>query len=203
MEINQIRRTNLQALVDAIGLATFAEKVGRSKTQISSLTTGWRNLGERLARDFEKSLGLDEGYFDRTGAQPENNLKTILDRVVRVPLVTWESLLSDDSGEPIGIVMASNTIPSTALALPIRDRSMQPLFDIGDIVIVDPSKKATPSAFVVAIADGEAVLRKYKAVSKDTFELVPLNADFPILSSATSEIIIKGVAIELRKSLTS
>lgn len=202
MEINQIRRTNLQALVDAIGLATFAAKVGRSKTQISSLTTGWRNLGERLARDFEKSLGLDEGYFDRTGAQPENNLKTILDRV-RVPLVTWESLLSDDSGEPIGIVMASNTIPSTALALPIRDRSMQPLFDIGDIVIVAPSKKATPSAFVVAIADGEAVLRKYKAVSKGTFELVPLNADFPILSSATSEIIIKGVAIELRKSLTS
>lgn len=90
MEINQIRRTNLQALVDTIGLATFAEKVGRSKTQISSLTTGWRNLGERLAREFEKSLGLEEGYFDRANAQPEKNLKTILDQV-RVPLVTWES----------------------------------------------------------------------------------------------------------------
>lgn len=202
MEINQIRRTNLQALVDTIGLATFAEKVGRSKTQISSLTTGWRNLGERLAREFEKSLGLEEGYFDRANAQPEKNLKTILDQV-RVPLVTWESLLSDDSGEPIGIVMASTNIPSTSLALSIRDRSMQPLFDIGDIVIIAPGKKAEPSSLVVAIADGEAVLRKYKAVSKDVFELVPLNSDFPTLSSSTSEIIIKGVAIELRKSLSN
>ena len=203
MEINQIRRSNLQALVDTIGLAAFAEKVGRSKTQISSLTTGWRNLGERLARDFEKSLGLDEGYFDRvSSARPENSLKTILDRVI-VPLVTWESLLSDDSGEPIGTVMASTNIPSTALALKIRDRSMQDLFDIGDIVIIDPNKKAEPSALVVAVVDGEAVLRKYKAVSKDVFELVPLNEDFPILSSATSEITIKGVAIELRKSLSN
>lgn len=202
MEINQIRRTNLQALVDTIGLATFAEKVGRSKTQISSLTTGWRNLGERLAREFEKSLGLEEGYFDRANAQPEKNLKTILDQV-RVPLVTWESLLSDDSGEPIGIVIASTNIPPTSLALSIRDRSMQPLFDIGDIVIIDPGKKAEPSSLVVAIADGEAVLRKYKAVSKDVFELVPLNSDFPTLSSSTSEIIIKGVAIELRKSLSN
>lgn len=99
--------------------------------------------------------------------------------------------------------MASTNIPSTSLALSIRDRSMQPLFDLGDIVIIDPGKKAEPSSLVVAIADGEAVLRKYKAVSKDVFELVPLNSDFPTLSSSTSEIIIKGVAIELRKSLSN
>lgn len=75
MEINEIRRTNLQSLVDTLGLATFAERVGRSKTQISSLTTGWRNLGEKLARDFERSLDLEEGYFDRVSNKPDNSLK--------------------------------------------------------------------------------------------------------------------------------
>lgn len=200
MEINEIRRTNLQSLVDTLGLATFAERVGRSKTQISSLTTGWRNLGEKLARDFERSLDLEEGYFDRVSNKPDNNLKTILDRV-RVPLITWESLLSEDGGEPIGYVMATNNVPDTSLALKIEDRSMQPLFDPDDLVIYDPDKTASPSSLVIAVADGEAVLRKYRAISKTEFELVPLNPDYPILSSKTSAIQIKGVAVELRKSL--
>lgn len=73
METNQIRRANLKALVETVGLSEFAERVGRSKTQISSLTTGWRNMGERLARDFEKSLGLEAGYFDR---RPANQMET-------------------------------------------------------------------------------------------------------------------------------
>lgn len=201
METNQIRRANLKALVNAVGLAEFAEKVGRSKTQISSLTTGWRNMGERLARNFEKSLGLEAGYFDREDCQSSNSdLKTILDQV-GLPLVTWESLLGDDRGEPLGVVMASSNIPATALVLTIQDRSMEPTFSSGDQIIVDPDRKPKPSAFVVAVADGEPVLHKYRSVSKDVFELVPLNPDYPTVSSATSDITIKGVAIQLRKNL--
>lgn len=201
METAQIRRTHLKNLVATIGLAEFAERVGRSKTQVSSLTTGWRNMGEKLARDFEKKLGLEEGYFDTESGQANNNLKTILDQV-RVPLITWESLLGEDSGDPDEVVMASNNIPQTALALTIVDRSMTPMFDVGDQIIIDPKKEPIPSCFVVAIADGAPMLRKYKAVTKDTFELVPLNPDYPTLSNKTSEITIKGVAIQLRKNLS-
>lgn len=201
METSQIRREQLKALVEAVGLAEFSEKVGRSKTQISSLTTGWRNMGERLAREFEQKLGLEDGYFDRDNRQSAGNLKTILEQVP-IPLIAWESLLSEDSGEPLEVIMVSNNIPSTALALNIRDRSMEPTFCVGDQIIVDTVKKPKPSSFVVAIADGEPVLRKFKVVSKDTFELVPLNPDYPTLSSATSDIIIKGVAVQLRKNLT-
>jgi len=202
METNQIRRANLKALVETVGLSEFAERVGRSKTQISSLTTGWRNMGERLARDFEKSLGLEAGYFDRETSKSNGDLKTILDQV-GLPLVSWEYLLGSDRGETLGIVMASSNIPTNSLVLTIRDRSMEPTFSTGDQIIVDPSRKPKPSTFVVAVADGEPVLRKFKAVSKDEFELVPLNPDYPTLSNATSTIEIKGVAIQLRKNLES
>lgn len=99
--------------------------------------------------------------------------------------------------------MASSNIPTNSLVLTIRDRSMEPTFSTGDQIIVDPSRKPKPSTFVVAVADGEPVLRKFKAVSKDEFELVPLNPDYPTLSNATSTIEIKGVAIQLRKNLES
>lgn len=200
MELSKTRQQRLKLLVDSVGLAEFSERVGRSKTQISGLTTGWRNMGEKLAREFERKLGLEDGYFDQITDDKDGNLvKTVLDKV-RVPLIAWESLLGEDSGQPIEVIMAGNNIPTSAQALEVRDKSMLPTFAIGDQIIYVPDKAPRPSDFVVAVADGEPVMRKYRVISKDVFELVPLNSDYPTLSSNTSAIELCGVVVQLRKN---
>lgn len=199
MELSKIRQTKLKNLVNSAGLGEFADRVGRSKTQISNLTTGWRNMGEKLAREFEQKLALEPGYFDKPEAGVViTNIKNLDSRPV--PLITWESLLSEDSGTSGEVLMASKITPSNAFAITVIDKSMEPVFTTGDTLIIDPNKPPKPSSYVIAIADNEGILRKYRVVSKDTYELVPLNSDYPTLSSETSNIEIRGVVIQLRKS---
>lgn len=98
--------------------------------------------------------------------------------------------------------MTSNTASDSAFALKIEDNSMSPGFEKTDIVIVDPEIKPTPSSYVVAVADGEPVFRKYRNRGKSGFELVPLNPDYPTISSEDyKELEIKGVAIQVIKQL--
>ena len=200
MDTSKIRQEKLRTLVEKHGLADIAVRVGRSKSQISNITSGWRNMGERLAREFEQSLSLPVGFFDQPNTPPGIEA-AVLDRTT-VPLVSWESLLADDS-EPSNqyseVIMAKSSTPKDARALEVKDRSMEPMFGIGDVVIFIPSSTAKPSQYVIAVVDGEPLLRKYREISKTNFELVPSNTDYAILSNSTSDIQIAGVVTELRK----
>ncbi|WP_257829230.1 LexA family protein [Burkholderia glumae] len=92
-----------------------------------------------------------------------------------------------------------------AFALEIEGLSMTPDFNPGDRVIVEPAIRPRPGDFVVA-KNGreEATFKKYRARGigadgNDAFELVPLNPDYPTISSEHEPVRIIGVMVEHRR----
>lgn len=97
---------------------------------------------------------------------------------------------------------------SPAFAIKIDDQSMSSEFAVGDIVIIDTQKKPSPGNYVlVQLKDHDKVLlRKYRLLKGDatqkqsSFELIPLNPDWPILVVKDSKNCrILGVCVEHRR----
>ncbi|WP_040219005.1 LexA family protein [Haemophilus parahaemolyticus] len=92
-----------------------------------------------------------------------------------------------------------------AFFLRIKGRSMEPKFIEDDLVLIDVRHRPHPGDYVAAVNDGgEATLKRYRELGELSgsgnphFELVPLNRDYPTLSSKTQNIRIIGVAVEHR-----
>ena len=91
--------------------------------------------------------------------------------------------------------------PEEVFSLIIEGLSMAPDFMPGDKIVVDASLSPQPGSFVIA-QNGqiEATFKKYRVTGYDEygreqFELVPLNHDFPIISSREHNISIIGVMV--------
>ena len=95
-----------------------------------------------------------------------------------------------------------NAKPECVFSLEVSGLSMAPDFSPGDKLVVDASKPPYPGCFVIAQnGSHEATFKKYRAIGYDehgreTFELVPLNPDFPTMCSTKQEIRIIGVVVE-------
>ncbi|HAV5450869.1 helix-turn-helix domain-containing protein [Acinetobacter baumannii] len=91
--------------------------------------------------------------------------------------------------------------PEAIFSVIVQGNSMEPDFKEGDMLIVDASITPKPGCFVIAQnGSHEATFKKYRVLShdeygRDIFELIPLNPDFPTLSSITHDIRIIGVVI--------
>ncbi|OJT01207.1 S24 family peptidase [Marinobacter nauticus] len=69
MDISEIRRANLLGLIKEAGSRqNFIKLTGKSDAQISQLLSSGensRNVGNKLARDFEQAMGKERGWMDR------------------------------------------------------------------------------------------------------------------------------------------
>lgn len=96
--------------------------------------------------------------------------------------------------------------PESVFSLEVSGLSMIPEFAPGDKLVVDAAKEPYPGCYVIAQnGSHEATFKKYRAIGYDehgreTFELVPLNPDFPIMNSTQQEIRIIGVVVEHLRS---
>ena len=92
--------------------------------------------------------------------------------------------------------------PECVFSLEVSGLSMTPEFNPGDKLVVDGSKAPYPGCYVIAQnGSHEATFKKYRAIGYDehgreTFELIPLNPDFPTMNSTQQEIRIIGVIVE-------
>ncbi|WP_068912688.1 LexA family protein [Acinetobacter sp. WCHAc010034] len=92
--------------------------------------------------------------------------------------------------------------PECVFSLEVSGLSMTPEFNPGDRLVVDASKPPYPGCYVIAQnGSHEATFKKYRAIGYDehgreTFELIPLNPDFPTMCSTQQEIRIIGVVVE-------
>ena len=91
--------------------------------------------------------------------------------------------------------------PEEVFSLIIEGMSMAPDFLPGDQIVVDASLSPQPGSFVIA-QNGqiETTFKKYRVIGYDEygreeFELVPLNPDFPTMSSREHQISIIGVMV--------
>lgn len=200
MNVSVTRMKKLKELVKERGLTEFADAVERSKSQISDITTGRRNMGERLAREFEQRLSLPTGFFDTEFMKDQEEMLRLQQYHMKVPLLSWECLLGENS-TPTEVLMTTLKISDKSFALRLFDTSMEPSICKGDDIIVDPTLEPRPADIVIAVVDGSYAVRKYRAKSKSSFELVPNNPDFATINNQESEIEIKGVVVEIRKFL--
>lgn len=91
--------------------------------------------------------------------------------------------------------------PEEVFSLIIEGLSMAPIFMPGDKIVVDASLSPQPGSYVIA-QNGqiETTFKKYRVTGYDEygreqFELVPLNPDFPVISSREHNISIIGVMV--------
>lgn len=100
MKPHEIRLKNLQRLIDEKfdgNKGRFADAIGRKRPQVyrlfSGSTASRRDVGEELARDIERLLGLQRGFLDQEEVvesglieKPESNVKSGLR-----PIAAWDN----------------------------------------------------------------------------------------------------------------
>jgi hypothetical protein len=65
VDIEEIRRKNINHWADKLGRNILAEKIGYKDTvYINQLCAGHGSFGSRTARKIEKALELEKGWFD-------------------------------------------------------------------------------------------------------------------------------------------
>lgn len=207
---DDIRRKNLETLVAKFGGVTaLAIAVSRSPQQINNMLNGRKSFGDNITRYIENALDLDNGYLDKSIG--EGNIEKTEMPQRRVPLISY---VQAGQLTPIGDLVADECVlcygdagPS-AFALRVKGDSMTPVFDDGDIVIVDDRKAPTVGSYVVARSDleafPEATIKKYYVVGYDEhgreiFELRPLNSAYPTMNSQQLKLSIVGVVVEAIK----
>lgn len=197
MPIQEIRRANLQRLVDVSSVSDVAKRSGRPISQICDVLYARKAFGEKLARRLENELELQPGELDQvrqSGVLPVEDL-----HVYKVPLVTWNTAASPTP--TVTEVLLSVINRPNSIALRIEDASMFPLLNPGDLVVCEKDVKPAPGKYVLAQIAPEAapVLRRYKQTSMTTFDLVPENPDYPTIKSTEAEIRLLGVMVESTK----
>ena len=166
----------------------------------------------RLAKE-AATLGID------TGAKTNvSQIKTRQNK--RIPILSFvqaghltgsgqlrEKLDAIDVGDYINV---DDDYNDDVFALEVHGASMEPTFTEGDIIIIDPNVLPRPGDYVVAGCSGcpgedvDTTFKKYRprGYNKDGreyFELVPLNEDFPTISSDITPCEILGVMVEHRR----
>ena len=212
MENKEIRRRNLLRLAGEFGtLKALAEATKTDPAHLSQIKNQTRDMGDDVARRFEKRLKKPLGWMDlpHAGTQ-ENPDNTTPGPDIRgtVPLISWTKAGKwGEIQDPFHPGDAEEWIPTTAavsksaFALRVRGDSMEPRIPDGAIVIIDPAAQYGHGKIVLAkrTNDQEATLKQLwydGAVPK----LRPLNERYAILDMPEDTRII-GVAVRLELDL--
>lgn len=130
----------------------------------------------------------------------------------RIPLISsvqaglmHETVTPFPTGGAFEYLLTDLELSDSAFALEIEGRSMEPDFREGDRIIVDPAVRPIPGDFVVATnGRDEATFKTFRPRGVNTsgtevFELVPLNPDYPTISSESEPMRVVGVMVEHRR----
>ncbi|MDX7921657.1 S24 family peptidase [Aeromonas media] len=202
----------------------LGSRVGVSRVSISQWERGENTPNGRYLNDLAAALGVTvdwlltgEGEAAVTSV-PEvipgyhNVEPAVIPQGNRIPILSyvqagnWREICEQATtfDGNVEYVTASVDIGPCGFGLWIRGHSMTPMFNEGDLVIIDPDEQPRPGDYVVAKnGSEEATFKKYRPrgideSGQDVFELVPLNDDFPTMHSDRQHIEIIGVMVEHR-----
>ncbi len=199
----------------------LARAVGVKPPSVSDWLSGKSKTmeGENLLKA-AKFLGVNPNWLATgSGAPTENNKQKIKDEELsnilfrdlslhKIPVFDyvqaglWKEV-SYDGATPISYTFTDylGANPEAVFSVIVQGQSMEPDFKEGDMLIVDTSISPKPGTFVIAQnGSHEATFKKYRVIShdnygRDIFELIPLNDDYPTLSSKVHDIRIIGVVV--------
>ena len=218
--------------------ALFDERAGMSQrafvkkynlgtpANLGQYLLGRRPLTLGTALRIAKPLGIQIAEFStRLAAELDNlhiddNVTPAKDtRMKKIPVISEiQAGLFTEAGQLTGAstciengdyIYVDAEMPDGVFAMKVRGDSMQPVFQEGDTIVIDPSIRPRPGDYVVAerTIDGETsgTFKKYRERGYDDFgntiyELVPLNDNYPTLSSNQAQCRIIGVMVEHRRT---
>lgn len=200
--------------------ADVAEAIKITQSAYSQLETGRVDSSTHLPA-IAKFLGVD-AYWLQTGVgsstvvkQDSNFTNVVINEspLYKIPILDFvQAGIFHESGydgiNPKGETYTTyrSCRPDSVFSLEVSGLSMSPEFMPGDKLLIDSAKEPYPGCYVIAQnGSHEATFKKYRAIGYDdhgreTFELVPLNSDFPTMNSIQHEIRIIGVVVEHLRS---
>lgn len=163
---------------------------------------------------------LTQQQTQQPPAEP-SNVEPVRGHMKRIPILSYV-----EAGNPNGVgqiqarqaaldngdfIWVDEELPDDCFALRVVGHSMEPDFQPGDVLVIDPTIAPIPGDFVVASRlsrasdDLETTFKKYRPRGYDEhgreiFELVPLNDDYPKYDSRIEQLTITGVLVEHRRS---
>lgn len=124
---------------------------------------------------------------------------------INIPLISWvqagEWQFAADPFQPGQAdewIETSATSSENAYALTVHGDSMEPEFREGDIIIIDPRRRAENGSYVIVKNGVEATFKQFVTDGLSVF-LKPLNDRYPIRDMTGIEFRIVGVVVEKRK----
>ncbi len=210
--IFQIRVSNLAKILEIKNWkrTDLANALGKMPQQVNSWFTegkGSRNIGESLAREIEEKLDIKQGVLDFMDNAEQIKFGSAF-KVVHILNFNQGCLSRKNENFKNNSIAINKSESIDCLAVRVPDKSMEPKFSEGDILIIDQQKQPVAGAFVVArrnFKDGnsEMLFKQYALVStdqdgNDIFELRSLNNIFPTFRSDIVQLDIVGVVIECR-----
>jgi transcriptional regulator with XRE-family HTH domain len=163
-----------------------------------------------------KLYKIDVGQIDPF-ARPVKIIDTIVSESHKIPLLRLEKITlkaGDARDLPNSLRAYANDMLAVhesfkeCFAISVGDNSMKPLYQEGDICIIDPAIEPNENDAVVVGFPGEAlVLRTYvprglDSSGKAAFDLQTPNADFKTLTVNSSHPAdVLGVVVEFRRKL--
>ncbi|MFM5115145.1 LexA family protein [Aeromonas hydrophila] len=192
----------------------LGEKIGARKASVSQWETGDVSPSADYLVALARVFGVSAHWLSTGKGSPElSNVEPAeIPQGNRVPILSyvqagnWREMCEQATtfDGNVEYVAASVDIGPCGFGLWIRGRSMNPAFNEGDLVIIDPDESPRPGDYVVARnGSEEATFKKYRPRGIDengqeVFELVPLNEDYPSMHSDRQHIEIIGVMVEHR-----
>lgn len=183
---------------------------------VSDVTVGYweRDFnvpGGKSLTKLAQYLGVNEGFL-LYGHEEKANVAPAAPNGLQIPIISYvqagawsPECDARNLDGTVDYILTSEFHSNSTFALKVQGKSMEPEFVEGDVIIVDPELQAGPGDYVVAKNGGdEATFKKYRARGisengEEIFELIPLNEDYAVRSSAKEKISIIGVVVEHRR----
>lgn len=192
MKITDTRLQNFRMAMaeKKLRLTDIADLLSKAPAQVSAF--GGKNptkgIGDQIAREIEKALNLPIGYLDIPHHLGDFNNATVLSHTGRkLPVIgsiaagAWcEPQSNFDPQEAEEWIDAPGPVGPHAFILRVEGISMEPKFQEGDKIVIDPSLEAVPGHFVAAkrSSDQAATLKQLKQEGGELY-LFALNPDWP------------------------
>ena len=197
-----------------ITIKTLSERTKNlSPARISNWEQGTRSPGPVDAKLLAQSLNVSASYLLCLTDNPQGELTHTSGHGHRfIPVLAMtdahcaKDLVAGMNTERTIVVDGFNKSQNSKclFAITVEDNSMQPQFNVGDLVVVDAELLVKPGDYVLAYLPSkkQTVLRKYGEASGSVFQLLANNELWATVNvKQADEAVVIGVVIEHRQFL--
>jgi len=165
----------------------LAKKAGISDVHVFYIESEQRKPTFDVVMKVLKALNVDvREFLQETGYLPANIKPAKIKKLKSIPVISWVAAGKwnevCDSFEPGGADewIESDVKGENVFALRVKGDSMEPEFNEGEIIVINPHVEAQPGEFVIVKNEdkGEATFKQLKKYG-NTFVLHPLNPKYP------------------------